>query len=103
MPQNGPVPTILVEFPGGEGVVRGDDGEMVITRDVRDGRGLARQDLGVAARRSVAEQRRAQTIHVEHPRLGEARQDVALLTRDPRGGESRRSHRRIVLDVGVSR
>jgi hypothetical protein len=39
MPQNGPVPTILIELPGGEGVVRGDDGEMVITRDVSDGRG----------------------------------------------------------------
>jgi hypothetical protein len=40
MPQNAPVPTILIELPDGEGVVRGDDGELVITRDVSDGRGL---------------------------------------------------------------
>jgi hypothetical protein len=35
----GSVPTILIELPGGEGVVRGEDGEIVITRDVSDGRG----------------------------------------------------------------
>ncbi len=39
MPQHGPVPTILIEFPGGEGGVRGDDGEIVIVRDARDGLG----------------------------------------------------------------
>lgn len=35
----GPVSTILIELPGGEGVVCGDDGEMMITRNVNDGRG----------------------------------------------------------------
>jgi hypothetical protein len=39
VPQNGAVPTVLIELPGGEGVVRRDDGEIVITHDVRDGRG----------------------------------------------------------------
>jgi hypothetical protein len=33
------VPTVLIELPGGEGVVRRDDGEIVITHDARDGRG----------------------------------------------------------------
>jgi hypothetical protein len=30
------VPTVLIELPGGEGVVRRDDGEVVLTRDVQD-------------------------------------------------------------------
>jgi hypothetical protein len=33
------VPMVLVELPGGEGVVRRDDGEIVVTRDVREDRG----------------------------------------------------------------
>jgi hypothetical protein len=33
------VSTVLIELAGGEGVVRGDDGEIVLTDDVRDGRG----------------------------------------------------------------
>lgn len=32
------MPTILIELPGGEGVVRRDDGEIVVTSDVSDGR-----------------------------------------------------------------
>jgi hypothetical protein len=39
VPQNGAGPTILIELPGGEGVVRRDDGEVVMTHDARDGRG----------------------------------------------------------------
>ena len=39
--QNEPVPTILVELPGGEGVVRRDDGEIIVTHDVSDHRGQA--------------------------------------------------------------
>ena len=39
MPENASMPTVLVELPGGEGVVRGDDGEIVVTEDVRDGGG----------------------------------------------------------------
>jgi hypothetical protein len=37
------MPTVLIQLPGGEGVVRRDDGEIVITRDVSDDRG---QPLG---------------------------------------------------------
>ncbi len=33
------VPTVLIELPGGEGVVRRNDGEIVITQDVRDDHG----------------------------------------------------------------
>lgn len=33
------VPTVLIKLPGGAGVVRRDDGEIVITQDVGDGRG----------------------------------------------------------------
>ncbi len=36
---NPPVPTVLIQLPGGEGVVRRDDGEIVITHDVSDDRG----------------------------------------------------------------
>jgi hypothetical protein len=35
------VATILIELSGGEGVVRRDDGEIVVTHDVRDGRGAS--------------------------------------------------------------
>jgi hypothetical protein len=33
------VPTVLIELPDGEGVVRRDDGEIVVTEDVSDDRG----------------------------------------------------------------
>jgi hypothetical protein len=33
------VPTVLIKLPGGAGVVRGDDGEIVVTWDVGDGGG----------------------------------------------------------------
>ncbi len=39
VPQNELVSTILIELPGGEGVVRRDDGEIVITHDISDERG----------------------------------------------------------------
>jgi hypothetical protein len=39
VPQNGPVPTVLIELPDGEGVIRRDDGEIVVTQDVSDDRG----------------------------------------------------------------
>jgi hypothetical protein len=34
VPQNALVPTILIQLPGGEGIVRRDDREIVITPDV---------------------------------------------------------------------
>jgi hypothetical protein len=37
--QNGLVPTVLVELPDGAGVVRRDDGDIVVTHDVSDDRG----------------------------------------------------------------
>jgi hypothetical protein len=42
--QNGSVPTVLIELPGGEGVVRRDDGEIVVTQDVGDDRGRPLRD-----------------------------------------------------------
>ncbi|MEO6858722.1 MAG: hypothetical protein ABI323_09060 [Solirubrobacteraceae bacterium] len=33
------MPKVLIELPGGEGVVRRDDGEIVVTADLSDGRG----------------------------------------------------------------
>lgn len=41
MAQNELVPTTLIELPGGEGVVRREDGEIVVTHDVSDHRGQA--------------------------------------------------------------
>ena len=42
--QNGLVPTVLVELSGGEGVVRHDDGKIVVTQDVSDDRGQQLRD-----------------------------------------------------------
>ena len=39
--QNELVPTVLIELSGGEGVVRREDGEIVVTHDVGDDRGQA--------------------------------------------------------------
>jgi hypothetical protein len=39
--QNELVPTVLIELPGGEGVVHREDGEIVVTHDVSDDRGQA--------------------------------------------------------------
>lgn len=46
MAQNGLVPTVLIELPGGAGVVRREDGEIVATHDVSDdsGQSLRRGD-----------------------------------------------------------
>jgi hypothetical protein len=33
------MPTVVIQLPGGAGVVRRDDGEIVITHDVSDDRG----------------------------------------------------------------
>ena len=41
MAQNELVLTVLIELPGGEGVVRREDGEIVVTHDVGDDRGQA--------------------------------------------------------------
>jgi hypothetical protein len=38
------VPTVLIELPDGEGVVRRDDGEIVVTQDVSDDRGQPLRD-----------------------------------------------------------
>jgi hypothetical protein len=58
---NPAVPTVLIQLPGGVGVVRRDDGEIVITQDVGDGRGqplFGRDDyrpvrMGLDAVRSI--------------------------------------------------
>jgi hypothetical protein len=44
MPQNRHVPTVLIARPGGEGVVRREDGAVVVTWDVSADRGQSLRD-----------------------------------------------------------
>ena len=53
------MPSILIELPGGEGVVRRDDGEIVITEDVRTGQGQALRGAGYRPRKTWVDEGRS--------------------------------------------